>query len=164
MLSSRAAGLGFPPCGDIALTLPVGAALPSHCIPTPHPALPGKQAPLPLSHPRGSLILPPGAGFPEQGHCGSHWSPAANKTHPCGERAHKTSHPERVCVLCHPHPTQGWDQDLQAVWCLCGPHSCPQHGLGEEGNSQAGLCPLAYQGQVHWLPGFTLLLGQPCPT
>lgn len=87
------AGLSFPPCGGTALALPVGAALPSHCIPTPRPALPGKQPLLPLSHPSGSLILPPGAGFPEQGHCESHWSPAANKTHRCGERAHKTGHP-----------------------------------------------------------------------
>lgn len=111
--------------------------------------------------------IPEAAGFPEQGHCGSHWSPLANKTHRCRERAHKTGHPpQRVRALGHPHPTQGWDQDLQAggsVRSLCWVWEGSRAPTGSQGSCSSWdtpALPLAALGEG---PHSLRLSGSPSP-
>lgn len=102
-LSTGQSDLGFPCGGDATPALRVGLCCNGTTLPPCAQPCQANRALLPLRP------IPEAAGFPEQGHCGSHWSPLANKTHRCRERAHKTGHPpQRVCALCHPHPTQGW--------------------------------------------------------
>lgn len=138
-----------------------GAMLPSHHTPTRAQPRQANRALLPL-HP-----TPEAAGFPEQGHCGSHWSPLANKTHRCRERAHKTGHPpQRVRALCHPHPTQGWDRTCQqcgSVRSLCWVWEgsrAPTSSQGSRSPWGTPALPLAGLGEgPHSLP----LSGPPSP-
>lgn len=133
----------------------------SHHTPTRAQPRQANRALLPL-HP-----TPGAAGFPEQGHCGSHWSPLANKTHRCRERAHKTGHPpQRVRALCHPHPTQGWDRTCQqcgSVHSLCWVWEgsrAPTSSQGSRSPWGTPALPLAGLGEgPHSLP----LSGPPSP-
>lgn len=131
---------------------------PSHSCPT----LPGKQTP-PASAPIPEAPRPgPGPDFLSKVTPGATGAQRPIKPIDADRKPIKSSPTQRVFALCPPTPNQGLGMpDLQAVWRLWGPDSCPQPALGTGGQrpgQDVFPCPLAPR--AHAPPGTLMPLSR----